>query len=386
MSSEQANVTLAGWQASNEEQSLLRDMVSNFESNNSNINVDYNVIQSKYKQKIKTQLGAQNAPDAFYVDAKYFPSFASQGALLNLSPYVEESDLNTDVFFESLINAFTWDGKLMGLPKGFNPLQMFYNKSHFDEAGATVPKSWDGWRTALTKIQDAGIVEVPMIELANCRTFKGLIYQNGGRIVNDDGSQCLLASEANIETLKYLTDMKKDGLIAIPSEIGAGWPGKGLRSEKASVGVMGMWGLPFIESKPEIDKQIDVAHLPTPSDGERGTVAYTVSYSASANTDHPAAAYELITKLTDKSFAKEWAQMGVPSRKSLQNWEFYDEHPRRKKFIEAGEWTSIAQWGPHSEAINNRLQPQLEAAMLQEKTPQQALETAEKKINSEILS
>lgn len=387
---DEASLELSGWQASNEEQALLRDLVGSFEEEYSQIEVDYNVIQSEYKQKMKTQLGAGNAPDVFYVDAKYHPSWASSGVLLNMSPYVNgDEDFSTDDFFEPLIDAFRQNGKLYGIPKGFSPLAMFYNTAHFEEAGVGTPTTWSELRNALTEIKDQGIVEYPFMEYPNCRMFKGMIYQNGGSVLNEDNSECVVASDANVETLKFIVGLKEDGLLATPSMTGSGWHGKALGNETISAAILGAWGFPYLEKNhPEVDKQIDVTpHIPIPEGGEKATAAYTVSYSASADTEDPGAAYRLVSELTGKEGAKRWAKKGLEltARKDLADLSYYDEHPRRGKMLDAGEWSTVVQYGQYSAAVNNRLNPELEAAMLGKKSPRKALETAQQKINSEAL-
>ncbi|MFB6188663.1 MAG: ABC transporter substrate-binding protein [Halapricum sp.] len=386
---EHANIELSGWQASNEEQSMLRSLVKSFEKDHSNIDVDYSVIQAKYKQKMKTQLGAGNAPDVFYVDAKYAKSWASKDVLLNIKPYVQGDDsFSTDNFYEGLLEGFRNNGKLYGIPKGFSPLGMFYNTAHFEKAGVDVPTTWDEFRSALQAIKDAGIVKYPMIEYNNCRIFKPMVYQNGGRVLNEAGDECVVASDQNVETLKFIVGMKKDDLIAAPSQLGAGWHAPALGKEQVSTAVLGVWGLPPLENKfPKVDKDIDIADsLPHPSDGEKKTVAYTVSYSASANTDHKGASYRLISSLTSKKGAKRWAKKGLEctARKDLADIDYYKNHPRRQTMLKTGKHAKVVQYGTKTPAILNRLHPELEAAMLGKKSPRKALETAQQKINNEV--
>lgn len=386
---EEATIELSGWQASNEEQSLLRDLVGSFEEDNPNIDVDYNVIQSKYKQKMKTQLGAGNAPDVFYVDAKYSKAWASSDVLMNLSPYVRGDDsFSTENFYEGLLDGFRHNGKLYGIPKGFSPLGLFYNQAHFEEAGVEEPTSWDEFRTALEAVDEAGVSEYPMIEYPNCRIFKAMVYQNGGSVLNDAGDECVVASDQNVETLEYIVGMKEDDLIATPSQLGAGWHAPALGNEEVSAAALGVWGLPPLESNFEsVNEDIEIAEtIPYPSDGQKRTVAYTVSYSVSAGTEEKGGSYRLISELTGKEGAKRWAEKGLEctARKDLADIEYYENHPRRKTMLDMGEHATVVQYGTKTPAILNRLHPELEAAMLGEKSPQQALETAQSKINSEV--
>lgn len=388
-----ADLTLSGWAANNEESALLKDLVSDFNSSHEGIEVEYNAIQSKYKQKMKTQLGAGNAPDVFYVDSGYFSSFADAEVLLPLDDLAAADSFNTDDFFQPLLEAFRYDGTLYGIPKDFSTLGLFHNTAMFEEAGVGVPETWSQLSDALSALNDNVSSEkfkAPMIEYANGRSWWAFLYQNGGQVLSEDGSEAVFASDAGVEALEFLVGLKEDGLLAVPSELGSGWHGAALASGEVATAVLGPWGLPFVEGYEKnsgINEKVDVAHLPTPSDGEKATIAYTVSYSASANTSSAAGSKELIRSLTSDEGMAKWARKGLAlsARKSHSDLEYYDNHPRRQTLLEAGEWSHPFSFGPNSEAIANRIRPQLEAAMLGEKSPSDALSTAQEKINSEVL-
>ncbi|RBI63373.1 hypothetical protein DMJ13_02185 [halophilic archaeon] len=385
-----ASLTLSGWAANNEESKLVKSLVSEFEKNHQNIAVDYNAIQAKYKQKLKTQLGAGNAPDVFYVDAKYFGSFASSGVLLNLDQYADGSKFNPDNFFEPLLDAFRFEGKLYGVPKDFSTLQLVWNEKLFEQAGVSkAPKNWSEFRSTLQTVKEKTDVEYPLAGMPTARAFWGMLWQNGGQVLNEDGSKVAIASEANVETLTFLSDLASDDLLGNPSEFGVDWPGAAYGSKQAAATIIGPWIFPYLEGeKKTVDEVTKCAHLPTPKGGEKATAAYTVSYSASKKTKSPKAAWTLIRNLTDKQGAKRWAEKGLalPARKDLQDIEYYSDHERRKTMLEAGEWSHPVAFGPHSEQIINTVNPELEAAMLGKKKPQAALETAQQKLNSQTFN
>lgn len=383
-----AQLKLSSWAANNQESKLLKQLLGEFESNHPNISVDYLAVQSKYKQKIKTQLGAGNAPDAFYVDAKYFGSFASQDVLLDLSPVENSESFDGDDFFESLLDAFRYEGTLYGIPKGFSTLGLFYNTAMFEQAGVSAPETWSDLRSGLTKIKEQTDVEYPMIVMPNARSWYAFLFQNGGQILSDDGSEAVFASDAGVEALQFVADLRADGLAATKSQLGTGWPGAALGAKEVAAGIAGPWVLPFLSDKhPDVDENVDVAHLPIPEGGEKATAAYTVAYCASAATESPDATRTLVDGLTSADRMASWASKGVElsARKSHADLDFYANNPRYKTMLDAGEWSHVVGYGPQSEAIINRLNPELEGALLGEKSPRDALETAQQKINADVL-
>lgn len=389
-SSDGGQLEVSGWAADDTESEQLGELIKRFDEEHENIAVDYNAIQSNYKQRLRTQLGAGEAPDVFYVDAGYFGSFASEGVLLELGQHVEDDDdFSTDDFFEPLLDAFRYDGGLYGIPKDFNTLGFFHNTEMFDAAGVDqVPESWSGLQDALEAIDGNADVGAPMIEFPNARIFWALMWQNGGNVLSEDESECVVASDQNVEALEFLVGLKRDGLVATPSELGVDWHGQAIGTGEVAVAAIGGWAIPPLKANEDwANEAIDVAHLPYPSGGERATAAYTVSYSASANTDRPEDAYELISSLTSEEGMAQWMEQGIglSARKSHSDHSYLDANPRYKTLFEAAEWSQVVSFGPQSEAIKQEIQNQLEGAMLGEKSPRNALESAQEKINSDVL-
>lgn len=375
--------------SSQAETSAVESLTSQFSENHDRIDAEASVVQSKYLQKLKTQLAAGEAPDVFYLGAQPFGQFASQDALLSLDPLRDADGYDFDDFYDPLVSAYEYQGTQYGIPKDFSTLGMFYNTAMFEQAGASVPTTWDGLRTALQKVQANTDVDAPMIEYSNARSWKGLLYQNGGRMLSDDGSEVVFASDAGVEALDFLVQLKKDGLLVLPSEISAGWHGKALGTEQVATAILGPWGLPFLADKfPKVNEAVDVAHIPKPSDGQKATPAYTVCWTGSSNTESKAASRELVQFYTSKQGMKLWAQKGIAltARKSLADADFYQSNPRWNTLLEAAEWSKPVAYGPKTQAILNKLHPQLTAAMKEKKSPREALETAQQDINSSVMT
>ncbi len=380
---------LSGWAADDTESQLLQELVDDFEDEY-DAEVDYNPIPSEYERQIQTQIGAGDVADVFYLDAEYYPSFADEDVLLDLTPYIEEDDeFDTDDFFEPLIDAFRYDDGLYGIPKDFSTLAMYYNERMLEDAGVNEPpETWSELRTTLQAIKDEGEVTYPMMEFDDARIFWAFLYQNGGQVLTDDGSECVIASDENVEALEFLIDLMDDDLVGRPSETGADWHGGAIGSEEIAMAAIGPWALPAIENDhAEVDDDIGVSHIPIPEGGERATAAYTVSYSSSIHAENPDAAYTLIKYLTDDEGMASWAEQGLAlsARESHEDLEYYENHPRRQTHLEAGEWSHVVSFGPNSQEIMNEINPQLEGAVSGEREPREALESAEDTVNEDIL-
>ncbi|MDZ7705620.1 MAG: hypothetical protein U5L04_14185 [Trueperaceae bacterium] len=239
---------------------------------------------------------------------------------------------------------------------------------------------------------ETGSVDTPMIQHATGRMFWSplLTAAAAGKSSPDaqqSGAPVRLSRNASKRSNTSI-ELRDDGVLAVPSEIGVDWHGQAIGTEATAMAVIGPWTLPALESDfADVESDIGVAHIPYPTSGERATAAYTVSYSSAADTNAPGASRKLISELTDDEGMAEWARQGLAlsARESHADLDYYANHKRRRTHLEAGEWSHPVAFGPESNAILNRVNPLLEGAMLGEQEPGEALERATQQVNDEVL-
>jgi len=122
---ETTEVTFAGWSSSPEEQALLQQVLDEFQAQNPEIKVKYEVIADQYMDVIKTRLIGGEAPDVFYLDAFEAPGLIGQNVLEPLDGYVTD-DFDLADFETPMLDAFKGtDGKMYGFPKDTSTLALF---------------------------------------------------------------------------------------------------------------------------------------------------------------------------------------------------------------------------------------------------------------------
>jgi multiple sugar transport system substrate-binding protein len=109
------------------------------------VEVVYEPVDGDFSQFIINALSAGTAPDLFYVDI--FWSRAAFG-----TGKIEPITADASEFSPNLVAAFTYEGKLMSLPKDFNTLALHFNKDVFDDAGVEYPSNDDTWTTLQEKL------------------------------------------------------------------------------------------------------------------------------------------------------------------------------------------------------------------------------------------
>jgi len=130
--------------------------IADFEAANPDIDVQLqNFDHEGYKTAIRNFLTA-DAPDLanWYAGNRMAP-FVKAGQFMDVSDVWDEHGLH-----ESLASAaasMTIDGKQWGVPYTYYQWGIYYNKTVYDQVGATVPATWDEFVANCEKFAAAGI-------------------------------------------------------------------------------------------------------------------------------------------------------------------------------------------------------------------------------------
>jgi multiple sugar transport system substrate-binding protein len=134
------------------ELTVWKQIVADFEAANPTIAVSVEVSDwDSYWTKLKTLLAAKTPPDMFAIDAPLYLDYQSQGVLLNLQPYLDKNPGMLDGLYPQTLQAYQTPQGYFGLPRDFQTIVLFYNKSMFDKAGLAYPTgdwTWDDLRAA----------------------------------------------------------------------------------------------------------------------------------------------------------------------------------------------------------------------------------------------
>jgi len=113
----------------------------------------------QYVKTLYSRLASGNGPDFF----EWWPK--EQLRELVDAGYVSEiNDAEILKYFDpEVLDGFTVDGKVYGLPKGLSIMGTWYNKDLFQQAGIdTLPQDWPSFLAACEKLQARGITPIVM--------------------------------------------------------------------------------------------------------------------------------------------------------------------------------------------------------------------------------
>lgn len=112
-----------------------------------------------YQSTLRAQLESPESPGFFKWWSGYrMEALVKENLLADLTEAWEvykEKGLNPD-----LANAFSFDGKVYGIPLAVNYWQVFYNKKVFDELNLTVPTTWDEFLQVAETLKQNGIAPI----------------------------------------------------------------------------------------------------------------------------------------------------------------------------------------------------------------------------------
>lgn len=372
------------------EQEIVTGILNDYDNSTDGIGVRYqNIPNEEYSQTLQTQFAGGEEPDVFYLIADEAPQFMRNGALLGLDEYVQnDEDYNFDGILDNLLAPFTYEDTVYGIPKDFTPVGLMCNTNHLESVDASMPKTWNEWQSAMESLKSSADVEYPMAVGSQPRnTLVQLIWQNGGRVLNDDMTESLIGSPEAIEAMEFLNGLVEDDLAGIyGSDLEATWAGPALGEETISTTMSGAWVVSTLEQEySEVYKATEVG-MPVPEGGETATVVFTTAWAASANSNEPEAAAELVKSLTNEEGMWDWVSTGtsLPSRQSLLDRDFYDDRPLLSGLGDLAESGQALVFGPQTTAILDTIMTEAEAVLTGNKSPEDAMKAAERQINSEL--
>ncbi len=311
-----------------------------------------NVIQSNLERKPDTMIAAGVAPDILNVGVDKVDYYLDGDALLDLTPFIERdadlADLRAAVaagaeaaasdFFPQTVTPFvrTVGGqrRLLAMPINYTPFIVYYSKDLFDQYRVPYPdENWDwaGLREraiALTRDRAGRRADQPGFDPRDVASYgfqfawwqhgvETFIRQNGGRLVNDDGTQVVADDPRTVAALQFLYDLKyQDGVVPT----GQGPAARDIAFAKGTVGMF-LWGVFEMATLNEQAAALDwdVAPLPRGPDGRRASIVYTNAWAISKQSRHPEAAFAFLKFLVSReglSIARRH-EVFLPVRRSM---------------------------------------------------------------------
>ena len=211
-SSSSGNVTLTYMIWDKNQQPAMQETINDFEKLHPNIKVTIDVTAfDTYWTKLQTAATGGSLDDVFWMNAANFQLYAANGIIAPIDDNIKADNVSLSNYPESLVQLYTYNGKHYALPKDFDTIGLWYNKTLFKAAGVSYPDSTWTWQT----LQDAakkltnpakGVwgIAAPMVDQEG---FYDTIPQNGGTVISSDEKKSGFDSPASIGGLQFWVDL-----------------------------------------------------------------------------------------------------------------------------------------------------------------------------------
>lgn len=380
-------VTITFWHTySDVEAEFLRErVIPAFEALYPDIKVDELPIPyDVYREKILTAIAAGEPPDLARIDIIWVPELARMGVLSALDLLMLDFDDYKDRMFPGPLATNFWKGHYYGLPLNTNTRVLVWNKEMYDAAGVTgPPETIEDFLAVCKAIKALGPDKY-------CYTDGGTygwavlpwIWSFGGDITDPEMTTATgyLNGSDTVAAYEFLLDLLKQGYLSpmiVGEEVIGTW--EGFAQDIYANMLEGPWVAPFFGSMFP-DKELHYGLMPAGKGGSISVIGgeNIVLFELSKEKE---AALTFLRFMLSPSVQLSMTEPGLitalePLTGPLK------EHPYLGIFMEqlktAKPRLVHPAWARIEEIVTNVGQE----ILLEEKTPQQALDEAARKVNA----
>jgi multiple sugar transport system substrate-binding protein len=219
------------------------------------------------------------------------PSYAAEGVLENLDPYIQESGYDLKDYWPGLLESAKYQGSVYGLPRDNEVNILYYNKDLFDKAGVKYPDEnwkWNDLLAAAEKltVKDAGGKVTQYALAMEGGKYAKWVNQNGGAILDDlvNPSKCMLAEPKSVAGIKFFSDMMNNSYAMRDADLSqAGGDQAVFQSGQAAMIIQ---NTSRVSAFNKANLNYDVAVVPIPEGGKRSNIAGGAAWVMSAKSDN----------------------------------------------------------------------------------------------------
>jgi N,N'-diacetylchitobiose transport system substrate-binding protein len=299
------------------------------------------------KDKFTTAIAGGTTPDVAEVGTTWTPEFATTGALVDLTPRVQEAGLS-DGLVDGLVEAGTVDGALYGMPWYAGVRSIVYRTDVFAEVGVNPPTTWDGLVAVGRQIKAARPDMLPFpIAGDNEYGVDAFIWGAGGEIATRSGDTWTSALESPQarQGIRFYTDLAVRHGFSTPAA--ATWKETELLDAftkgQAAMIISGSWTpKTILEAAPELEGKFGAFPIPGPDGGLSPSFLGGSHLSIFETSENQDLAWELVKMLTTGDFAQRWAEASsyFPGTTALLEQAAQSEDPLvapfARQMVEAG--------------------------------------------------
>lgn len=341
--------------------------------------------------KALTAFRGGNAPQIAVIGDIEAYSLIDAGAIVPVSDLANDDAGKAwiDGFYPAFIRHI--QGKVWSIPFQRSTVVMYWNKQAFEKAGLNAdqaPKNWQEVADFGKKlvIKDGNDVKQWGIEIPSTPigywTFQGIAATNGGHLDNGKGTAVTFNTPSNVEALQWMTDLSQKYGVSPKGAIAWSTTPQDFIDGKTAMIVTTTGNLTTIHDNAKFP--FGVAMLPEKTQRGSPTGGGNLYVFKNSTPDQQKAAMEFIRWLSAPEQAARWSIATGYVATSPAAWETENMKSYSAKVPQALVAREQLKYSQPEISTYNSVQIQellnraVEAAVTQTKTPEQALESAQK--------
>lgn len=288
---------------------VLREIISNFnETNTDGITVEIDIMDNDTLQaKLPTAVSTGTGPSFVLVGIEFLKQYADNGLIEDISDFWETQGIDPKNFYENVLAKSYVGDTLYGVPMQYNLQYLYYNKDLFAAAGLdpeNPPATLEELEAAAIACTDPSKKQYGLGLPTDYAAYCEYLWANGGDVINVEGTENLLNSQANIDTLTWIQKLVNIDQVS-PAGLTAADADTMFQSGQLAMYTSGPWN---INGLTQLGVNYGITAIPGGSDGAHspeGGCSYMLTKGADAATKE--AVYTFMAYWLSDDVLKEWS-------------------------------------------------------------------------------
>lgn len=258
-------------------------------------------------QKFTTQAASGQIADVVQMDRQFVATYAAQGLILPLDECFAANDVVPDEYwYPQVVDDVTYDGQVWAVPQFYQPPAIMLNTRVMNEAGVTAdqldtsnPEEFLAAVEAMTVMEGSNPTRLGIDPQGVSKAAMWML-SFGGATINEDGEPTL-DNENNVAAIEFLKQVydAQGGYANVKSFVDSFdvfGDQNSFVADQVGAAVFDQW---YVNVLTPYAEQVEISATPIRTqDGEPFTVAAGTSFVITANAKNPAAACAWALALT----------------------------------------------------------------------------------------
>ena len=303
-------ITLSVWAPfTGSDGDVLRELVNNYnETNEDNITVELDIMDNDTLQaRLPSAVSTGTGPSFVLVGIEFLQQYAENGLIEDISDFWETTGIDESNFYENVLEKSYIGDTLYGVPMQYNLQYLYYNKDIFEAAGLdpeAPPTTLDEMEEYALACTDASKNQYGLAFPMDSVWFIQYLWANGGDVISEDGTENLINSQENIDTLTWIQNLAVNegatpqGLTAVDADTM-------FQAGQIAMYTSGPWNINGLN---QLGINYGITAIPAGSDGAyspEGGCSYMLTAGADDATRE--AVYKFMAYWLSDATLKEWS-------------------------------------------------------------------------------